>query len=321
MKGITIGGIDYLPASRLAKEFKYTSDYIGQLCRAKKVDAQLVGRSWYVNPTSLSDHKSGRYNKAATPKAKTKVSKDTEAVEVKINRIAVNAPVTKNAIRMSTRTENTNFAKRVVWKPIKYENDEGALYPQIKEEIPDARIPVKLAGSTEITISKATKSTNLVAEPLPEVSLKGKIKIHSLDHDDEDEETLGDIPLPQIETAPVSAIHHSLPHRRNSRSNDKQLITMTRAVKPTVVEREVRQTVVSRTRFAPESVNTDESDSEEVSFEYVRVTLLTTAGVLTVCLLGLFFSESSVSATSGSYTWGIDFSIQSLSALVSLFSR
>lgn len=305
-----------MPASKLAKDFKYTSDYIGQLCRAKKVDAQLVGRSWYVNPNSLADHKSGRYNKVESTKPKTKVSKEDEAVEVKIKRIDVSAPVTKNAIRMSSRTpsQESNFAKRVVWKPIKYESDEGALYPQMREEIPNARIPVELAGSTEITISKATKITNLVAEPLPTISLKGKLSVSSLDHDDEEVAPLGDVPLPQTEKVPVSAIHHSLP-RRNSRSNDKQLITMSRVVKPVILERKVVE-VVSRPRFAPESIVETE---EVVSFEYLRVTLLTTSAVLFICLLGLFFSESSVSATSGSYSWGIDFSTQSLTALLSLF--
>jgi len=33
---------EYTKASIAAKQFKYTSDYVGQLCRLEKVDARLV---------------------------------------------------------------------------------------------------------------------------------------------------------------------------------------------------------------------------------------------------------------------------------------
>lgn len=66
MEILTIDGKDYVKASKLAREFGYTSDYIGQLCRAEKVDAQLVGRSWYVHRDSLEDHKEGLYKKKST---------------------------------------------------------------------------------------------------------------------------------------------------------------------------------------------------------------------------------------------------------------
>ncbi len=63
MEILSIDGKSFVKASRLAKEFGYTSDYIGQLCRADKVDAQLVGRSWYVDRESLQSHKDGKYKK------------------------------------------------------------------------------------------------------------------------------------------------------------------------------------------------------------------------------------------------------------------
>ena len=34
----------------------YSSDYIGQLCRSKKIDGVLVGKTWFVTETSLKDH-------------------------------------------------------------------------------------------------------------------------------------------------------------------------------------------------------------------------------------------------------------------------
>ena len=66
MDKVTFEGVEYVKASALAKQFKYTSDYIGQLCRAKKVDARLVGRTWFVNPESVIEHKQGKYKKTAS---------------------------------------------------------------------------------------------------------------------------------------------------------------------------------------------------------------------------------------------------------------
>src|SRR3989344_638744 len=53
-------GKEYISASRAAKKIGYASDYIGQLCRAKKVPGQLIGRTWYVDFASLTEHKKNR---------------------------------------------------------------------------------------------------------------------------------------------------------------------------------------------------------------------------------------------------------------------
>tara|TARA_B100000745_G_scaffold223426_1_gene149153 strand:+ start:5551 stop:6273 length:723 start_codon:yes stop_codon:yes gene_type:complete len=71
MKTIEIGGILYKKATEVAKDLGYTTDYIGQLCRSGKVEAEFVGRSWYVNPDSLKEHKFARHrsNKEKSRKA------------------------------------------------------------------------------------------------------------------------------------------------------------------------------------------------------------------------------------------------------------
>ena len=56
MKNVTLEGIDFVKASEVAKQFGYTSDYIGQPCRSKKINARLVGRTWFVNIPSLEAH-------------------------------------------------------------------------------------------------------------------------------------------------------------------------------------------------------------------------------------------------------------------------
>ncbi len=74
MKTLIIDGKTYTKASDLAKNLGYTNDYVGQLCRAEKIDAHLVGRSWYASADSIKDHKSNRY-RSTTTKSKQTVKK------------------------------------------------------------------------------------------------------------------------------------------------------------------------------------------------------------------------------------------------------
>ncbi|MDO8471329.1 MAG: hypothetical protein Q7S49_01840, partial [bacterium] len=53
-------GKEYISASRAAEKIGYASDYIGQLCRAKKIPGQLIGRTWYIDFAFLIEHKKNR---------------------------------------------------------------------------------------------------------------------------------------------------------------------------------------------------------------------------------------------------------------------
>src|SRR3990167_3097504 len=50
-------GKEYISARRGSEETGYTTDYLGQLSRAKKIPSRLVGRSWYVEREALIAHK------------------------------------------------------------------------------------------------------------------------------------------------------------------------------------------------------------------------------------------------------------------------
>lgn len=47
----------FISSKRAAKISGYVNDYIGQLCRDGKIEARMVGRSWYVALESLIAHK------------------------------------------------------------------------------------------------------------------------------------------------------------------------------------------------------------------------------------------------------------------------
>ncbi len=57
MDELTIDGKTYLSSKQAAKVTGYAKDYIGQLCREGRVEAKLVGRSWYVYEPSLKEHR------------------------------------------------------------------------------------------------------------------------------------------------------------------------------------------------------------------------------------------------------------------------
>lgn len=54
---IVLGGEKFISARKAATLVGYTQDYVGQLCRASKINAQRIGRNWYVNETGLIQHK------------------------------------------------------------------------------------------------------------------------------------------------------------------------------------------------------------------------------------------------------------------------
>ena len=315
MKGITIGGVEYLPASALAKQFKYTTDYIGQLCRAKKVDAQLVGRSWYVNPVSLTAHKEGRYaNVKAVGKIEVHETKQEEkGYKVKLSRLDVEPVITKNAGKLPQEKEsNKNFAKRIDWKPLKYEVDDTALLPQLRPMTPARRVQVDLADSTEITIKTSTKPTNLVAEDLPTVALKGDLRVESLDETETFEEESTELPaIPEPATQQReqrSVLHHApLPKMPLTRREP-----LRRAPKPLV-----------RPELIVPSVKEEESEAVEAvsKTSYAEAALGAICILLTCLILVLVFAESSTQASAGIFSSKLNFSLDSLTTLQALFSR
>lgn len=59
MKELTLDGKKFLSTKRAAEITGYTTDYVGQLARQGKIDAQLVGRNWYIGEDSITTHKFG----------------------------------------------------------------------------------------------------------------------------------------------------------------------------------------------------------------------------------------------------------------------
>lgn len=69
MDEITIGEKVYISSKRAAKITGYAKDYVGQLCREGRVEARLVGRSWYVLESAIREHRFGKPNDVAVQDA------------------------------------------------------------------------------------------------------------------------------------------------------------------------------------------------------------------------------------------------------------
>lgn len=63
MDELTIGDKVYISTKRAADITGYAKDYVGQLCREGRVEATLVGRSWYVLESSIREHRFGEETK------------------------------------------------------------------------------------------------------------------------------------------------------------------------------------------------------------------------------------------------------------------
>lgn len=182
MDTVILDGTKYVKASEVARQFKYTSDYIGQLCRGKKVDARLVGRTWFVNPDSIVDHKKSRHSKSAEYVEKESIGTDSEHTQLRVKPIAV----TNNKVGKYEPKKDVSGVEIKKLK-VSYERDEEVLFPHIsKREIKPAKfIRIEQAGAKKVKIDGRSKPYKFKTDELPEVALSGKIKVEPLEEAEE----------------------------------------------------------------------------------------------------------------------------------------
>jgi hypothetical protein len=193
MESVVFDGKEFIKASVLAEKFRYTQDYLGQLCRGKKVDARLVGRAWYINLDSLNSHRTARY----------KAVGKSEAVVIKkpsnhyLSRIDVE-PVLKQKTVKIMRGESGKFIEL----PMKYEGDDYSLIPRVNKSAISSHLHILPADAEKIKVHKdkdVKNITNFKAEPLPEVYLSGTLKVEGIE--EVTEETI--VEVPEIEETPL----------------------------------------------------------------------------------------------------------------------
>jgi len=204
MDTLMYDGTAYVKASVLAKRFRYTADYIGQLCRSGKIDARLVGRSWYVNEAALLAYKEARYKASRIDEITD--NKSTVFVDkTVVPRVEVRSRLSNNTIKslqqIKQQKANGNFASRLHFSPVRYEVDEATLLPQpnlqkinvsdssspkriipiIPESLPEPVPSVhKEAMKIKVQIIEEAKRS-LKFSDIPEVVLRGALPIVAID--------------------------------------------------------------------------------------------------------------------------------------------
>ena len=176
MQKIAFGDKEYVKASAIAKQFKYTQDYVGQLCRNDKVDARLVGRVWYVNPDSVIDYR----------KTKHATLKKPVVNEEKTNKIKVEPVIRNKTLRVAhDALQRSGDTKQAVSKYIKasYSSDDQEVIPVVRAtpevDVEAKTLRVEPIPRVKVKIKRHTKKNlEFTADKMPEISLQAKLKIN-----------------------------------------------------------------------------------------------------------------------------------------------
>jgi hypothetical protein len=181
MKEVVLDGVAYTKAAVVAKEFGYTTDYVGQLCRTKKVDARLVGRSWYVNRDSLQTHRQQRYT-ATHHSRHTTAEQSTPGAHAQSTDMSKKQYLRRvpppNARRRTFTAVPSAADGTVKHVSVHYEPDEHSLLPRMTASPKVTLLKVDMADAKPLKIhSGSTNVTLLEPNELPDVALSGTIKV------------------------------------------------------------------------------------------------------------------------------------------------
>ncbi len=174
MEVLVVEGEKYVKASSIARDLGYTSDYVGQLCRSGKVEAQLVGRSWYVKEDSIKNHKATRYR--STKKSTQKAIKNSVALDS-------NIPRSFEAKLASYEEDGTELIPLTNSSPALETDDRTLTVPLHSESLPgkareQVQVPPetpKIATTVSVTHMPSGTAFKPAERPLPK--FKGVITV------------------------------------------------------------------------------------------------------------------------------------------------
>lgn len=302
MQKISLGNKEYVKASQAAKRFKYTQDYIGQLCRGDKIDARLVGRVWYVNLDSITEY---RKTKHATQKNQANtVSKTTHPA--KTRRLSVEPVVRPKTARRLQADVPAQARLAVRHVTPTYSRDKSAIIPVLHSDTQVKKVEAKTKKEASPVIIKvrtnSAKSTRYHAEKLPDITLKSKLKVT---------DEIADL----VPKTAVSVI------KKVAVAGENKSVTTTSTVEKTTAKAAINfhpNSVTAPTHKSPINFAGETKSNRSLGIRWASRILyfLTLVGV-TLFILGIaYFDETgSPTATSG-FIFSIDFAIEKLSILL-----
>lgn len=152
---IVLHGKTYIKATKAASDAGYTADYVGQLCRGGKIDAKLIGRSWYVNLDELAIHKKEK-KRASRSKAREQAKRAIEEVRA--------------------RSATDGVTQRHFEARIRYESDSGDLIPKVRK-ISVENQSTETLESTRIRTRETTDSNFTIENEGKRIIMSGPVTI------------------------------------------------------------------------------------------------------------------------------------------------
>ena len=181
-----IEGKKYISSKRASAISDYSSDYIGQLCRANKLDCKMIGRAWFVTEESVHLHKAiisreeSVRNRIENLKGKVDAVSKNTFTKVVINKdstpaissIPVTSPIT-NSIATPAPAIPWTITQKVssIKSPYIYSDDSRPLLPELKKKETE-KIISSVIETKKQEVSKVSKnlSKEVVAVSAPIVS-------------------------------------------------------------------------------------------------------------------------------------------------------
>ncbi len=298
---LTIDDKNFVKASKIAKDLGYTSDYVGQLCRGNKVEAKLVGRTWYVEQDSINTHKENRYKKdpASTPQA-TKESSPSEVHPVVLKKVPdtpEKSPIKK--ARFLEHTDKTPVATS-------YKTDESELIPGEKKEITvkTGNLEVDLADASSVSITSKSNKYDFSTPAREKLTFSGSVEVNDIP--DIHPVELPEDPEPEEIAEPVEGIEN-IPFV-------KKTINSKKGVRPHVRGIGRKGALQRNPKLGTLMVPKTDAGEAQVSVNRFLLTVTTVVAVFaTMMLLGL---ETHVASTGDIVTTSYTFTIEKLLAAV-----
>jgi hypothetical protein len=200
MQELVLNGKTYVKATDIAKHLGYTSDYVGQLCRAGKVDAERVGRAWYVVPDTIHEHKQTRY--------RSNQAKSKEAVAA--YRAAQHNEPASEAPRRPSHAHHLQVHH--------YEHDTTDLIPTPQKTSSAERVRESTTSPTEsqptlktVKVESVAKPRTFTAEKTGEARFTGTLTIATADTE---EITSTASVMPSAAHPEEATVSHQIPLRK-----------------------------------------------------------------------------------------------------------
>jgi hypothetical protein len=248
MNTITIDSKKYVKATDIARELGYTADYVGQLCRARKVDAQLVGRSWYVSEDSIREHKQSRY------RSTKKASKETIAQSLEARDAdSKNSPSTP----LIAHKDNTRLSGEKLYTPAPsskesyYFTDEAPLSPEGASKIKNGRLPVSFDDAHKVEITSNSDKYDFNLADNPELRFSGSLSISEVEDQPSTTKESGNIPMEKQEADNEGSV---VPINRNVTAHSKK--TKVSEITSNIGVKHLRSDAKKRKRKLPVEHNT-----------------------------------------------------------------